>query len=81
MDARGPLCVGIDPHAALLTDWGLNDDVAGLERFTLTVVEALAATRSPSSSRSPRSSSASGRAGSPSWSARWRGPGRRARWC
>ena len=44
MDARGPLCVGIDPHASLLTDWGLNDDVAGLERFTLTVVEALAAT-------------------------------------
>jgi orotidine-5'-phosphate decarboxylase len=42
MDERGPLCVGIDPHAALLTDWGLNDDVAGLERFSRTVVEALA---------------------------------------
>ncbi|HEV7627623.1 MAG TPA: orotidine-5'-phosphate decarboxylase [Streptomyces sp.] len=42
MDARGPLCVGIDPHAALLADWGLGDDVAGLERFTRTVVEALA---------------------------------------
>jgi orotidine-5'-phosphate decarboxylase len=42
MDERGPLCVGIDPHAALLADWGLNDDVAGLERFTRTVVEALA---------------------------------------
>ncbi|MEE4542879.1 orotidine-5'-phosphate decarboxylase [Streptomyces sp. V4-01] len=41
MDARGPLCVGIDPHAALLTGWGLDDDVAGLERFALTVVEAL----------------------------------------
>ncbi|MEV4348067.1 orotidine-5'-phosphate decarboxylase [Actinoplanes sp. NPDC049596] len=39
---RGPLCVGIDPHAALLTKWGLTDDVAGLERFALTVVEALA---------------------------------------
>ena len=42
MDERGPLCVGIDPHASLLADWGLNDDVAGLERFTRTVVEALA---------------------------------------
>ncbi|MBU7599996.1 orotidine-5'-phosphate decarboxylase [Streptomyces sp. P38-E01] len=42
MDTRGPLCVGIDPHAELLADWGLSDDVAGLERFTRTVVEALA---------------------------------------
>jgi orotidine-5'-phosphate decarboxylase len=40
--ARGPLCVGIDPHAALLTRWGLSDDVAGLERFARTVVDALA---------------------------------------
>jgi len=39
---RGPLCVGIDPHAALLTRWGLGDDVAGLERFARTVVDALA---------------------------------------
>jgi orotidine-5'-phosphate decarboxylase len=39
---RGPLCVGIDPHAALLTRWGLSDDVAGLERFARTVVDALA---------------------------------------
>ncbi|MGW1280624.1 orotidine-5'-phosphate decarboxylase [Streptomyces tsukubensis] len=42
MDDRGPLCVGIDPHASLLTAWGLNDDVAGLERFARTTVEALA---------------------------------------
>ncbi|MEV4919036.1 orotidine-5'-phosphate decarboxylase [Streptomyces tirandamycinicus] len=42
MDARGPLCVGIDPHASLLAAWGLDDDVNGLERFTRTVVEALA---------------------------------------
>ncbi|WP_198655574.1 orotidine-5'-phosphate decarboxylase [Streptomyces geranii] len=42
MDERGPLCVGIDPHSSLLLDWGLNDDVAGLERFSRTVVEALA---------------------------------------
>ncbi|APE20469.1 MULTISPECIES: orotidine-5'-phosphate decarboxylase [Streptomyces] len=44
MDERGPLCVGIDPHAALLDSWGLTDDIAGLERFTFTVVEALADT-------------------------------------
>ncbi|HKU36315.1 MAG TPA: orotidine-5'-phosphate decarboxylase [Paenarthrobacter sp.] len=42
MDSRGPLCVGIDPHPQLLADWGLNDDAAGLERFSLTVVEAVA---------------------------------------
>ncbi|MFH8992318.1 orotidine-5'-phosphate decarboxylase [Streptomyces sp. NPDC017940] len=42
MDTRGPLCVGIDPHAALLGAWGLGDDVQGLESFTRTVVEALA---------------------------------------
>ena len=41
-DARGPLCAGIDPHASLLASWGLTDDVAGLERFTMTAVEALA---------------------------------------
>lgn len=40
--ARGPLCAGIDPHASLLAAWGLNDDVAGLERFALTAVEGLA---------------------------------------
>jgi orotidine-5'-phosphate decarboxylase len=42
MDARGPLCVGIDPHAALLDAWGLPDTAYGLERFATTVVEALA---------------------------------------
>ncbi|EKX60985.1 orotidine-5'-phosphate decarboxylase [Streptomyces ipomoeae] len=42
MDERGPLCVGIDPHASLLASWGLDDDIAGLERFSRTVVEALA---------------------------------------
>ena len=41
MDRFGPLCVGIDPHAALLVDWGLPDDVHGLERFARTVVEAV----------------------------------------
>ncbi|GAA4927793.1 orotidine-5'-phosphate decarboxylase [Streptomyces coeruleoprunus] len=44
MDTRGPLCVGIDPHASLLSAWGLTDDVDGLEAFTRTVVDALAGT-------------------------------------
>jgi orotidine-5'-phosphate decarboxylase len=39
--ARGPLVVGIDPHLPLLRSWGLSEDVAGLERFALTVVEAV----------------------------------------
>ncbi len=41
--ARGPLCAGIDPHAALLHEWGLDDSVLGLERFALAATEALAA--------------------------------------
>jgi len=41
MADRGPLCVGIDPHPALLDSWGLNDDADGLERFSLTVLEAV----------------------------------------
>ncbi len=39
---RGPLCAGIDPHAALLEQWGLPDDAGGLERFALTVAETVA---------------------------------------
>ena len=39
---RGRLCIGIDPHPALLERWGLPDNVAGLERFARTVVDALA---------------------------------------
>jgi orotidine-5'-phosphate decarboxylase len=42
LEARGPLCAGIDPHAGLLAAWGLPDDVSGLERFALTAVEGLA---------------------------------------
>jgi orotidine-5'-phosphate decarboxylase len=41
MDARGPLCAGIDPHAGLLSAWGLPDTVAGLEQFALASAEAL----------------------------------------
>ncbi|TWF81025.1 orotidine-5'-phosphate decarboxylase [Pseudonocardia hierapolitana] len=39
---RGPLCVGIDPHPALLASWGLTDDADGLARFTEACVAAFA---------------------------------------
>lgn len=42
MDAHGPLCVGIDPHAALLEQWGLPQDPGGLRSFGLAVVDAAA---------------------------------------
>ena len=42
MAARGPMCVGIDQHPDMLKGWGLDDDVAGLRRFSLTVLEAVA---------------------------------------
>lgn len=36
----GPLCVGIDPHPALLKDWGLEVSPEGLQRFCDICVEA-----------------------------------------
>lgn len=36
---RGPLCVGIDPHAALLEEAGLAADVSGLEAFALNLLD------------------------------------------
>ncbi|HWH96935.1 MAG TPA: orotidine-5'-phosphate decarboxylase [Pseudolysinimonas sp.] len=36
----GQLCVGIDPHAALLTTWGLPDSAAGVREFGLRTVDA-----------------------------------------
>jgi orotidine-5'-phosphate decarboxylase len=42
VSARGPLCVGIDPHVPLLERWGLPDSPEGLARFTDAVVDALA---------------------------------------
>lgn len=42
LDRRGALCLGIDPHAQLLEQWGLADDLASLERFALSCVEAFA---------------------------------------
>lgn len=41
MAEKGPLCVGIDPHPALLNAWGLSDDAVGLREFSLRVVEAM----------------------------------------
>ncbi|MEN9603902.1 MAG: hypothetical protein RL545_591 [Actinomycetota bacterium] len=43
-DRRGQLCVGIDPHAALLSSWGLSDDAKGLREFSLRVVDAASST-------------------------------------
>lgn len=42
LSARGPLCVGVDPHAALLDSWGLEQDPAGVREFGLRTVEAAA---------------------------------------
>lgn len=39
---RGRLCVGIDPHPYLLKQWGLEDNVDGLRRFSEACVEAFA---------------------------------------
>lgn len=43
-DERGQLCVGIDPHAALLEEWGLPDSAEGVREFSKAVVDAAAAT-------------------------------------
>jgi len=40
LTARGPLCVGIDPHAALLDAWGLPQDADGVREFGLRTVDA-----------------------------------------
>jgi orotidine-5'-phosphate decarboxylase len=42
LDRSGPLCVGIDPHAHLLAEWGLDASAAGVREFGLRVVEAAA---------------------------------------
>lgn len=39
---RGPLCVGLDPHAHLLADWGLPDTAEGVRTFSLRVIDAVA---------------------------------------
>ncbi len=40
MDKYGPLCVGIDPHRKLLTDWGYNVDADGAELFAMRMLQA-----------------------------------------
>ncbi|MCY7411632.1 MAG: orotidine-5'-phosphate decarboxylase, partial [Salinibacterium sp.] len=39
---HGQLCLGIDPHAELLAQWGLPDSAFGAKEFGLRVVEAAA---------------------------------------
>lgn len=41
-DNHGQLCVGIDPHTALLEDWGLDDSADSLLKFGRAVIEASA---------------------------------------
>ena len=36
----GQLCVGVDPHASLLEEWGLDQSVEALKTFAMTVLEA-----------------------------------------
>ncbi|MBB1042634.1 MULTISPECIES: orotidine-5'-phosphate decarboxylase [unclassified Dietzia] len=40
VSARGNLCVGIDPHPALLESWGLGVDAAGVREFARRSLEA-----------------------------------------
>ena len=40
-DEFGRLCVGIDPHAHLLREWGLEESGAGTREFGLRVVDAV----------------------------------------
>jgi orotidine-5'-phosphate decarboxylase len=40
--AYGRLCVGLDPHASLLDEWGQPDSAEGLREFGLRVIEAAA---------------------------------------
>jgi len=39
--ASSPLCVGLDPSAALLGAWGLDDSPAGIEQMCNTVLDAV----------------------------------------
>ncbi len=40
MEHFGPLCVGIDPHRKLLTDWGYQVDAEGAELFSMRMLQA-----------------------------------------
>ncbi|WP_403024926.1 orotidine-5'-phosphate decarboxylase [Salinibacterium sp. GXW1014] len=41
VDESGRLCVGIDPHAYLLKDWGLADTAEGVRELSLRVIDAI----------------------------------------
>lgn len=38
----GHLCVGIDPHPFLLSEWGLDDTPSGIREFSLRIIDACA---------------------------------------
>jgi orotidine-5'-phosphate decarboxylase len=40
MATYGPLCIGIDPHRKILTDWGYNVDAGGAEMFSMRMLQA-----------------------------------------
>ncbi|WP_298036230.1 orotidine-5'-phosphate decarboxylase [uncultured Microbacterium sp.] len=42
LGAQGPLCVGVDPHGALLDAWNLPRSAAGVREFGLRTVDAAA---------------------------------------
>ncbi|RSX54765.1 orotidine 5'-phosphate decarboxylase [Bifidobacterium dolichotidis] len=42
MEENGPLCIGIDPHRALLDEWGYNIDADGAEMFSMRMLQAAA---------------------------------------
>ncbi len=41
IETRGRFCAGLDPHPALMEEWGLTDSAFGLEKFALSAVEAI----------------------------------------
>lgn len=51
MAKYGPLCVGIDPHRKLLTDWGYNVDAEGAELFSMRMLQAANGAPQQSNSR------------------------------
>ena len=40
MATYGPLCIGIDPHKNILSQWGYNVDAEGAELFSMRMLQA-----------------------------------------
>ena len=40
VDTHGRLCLGLDPHASLLAQWGLPDSAEGARELALSAVDA-----------------------------------------